>query len=138
MDWKGALRARLVAAAPIDALIWHDPTSNAPAIYWVDRPQASELPAITLQTIDDARPRVYGGLQSARQSVVQVDVWATTFAAKEALAEAVIAELSTAETSNGIKFLAAETEVVTDLGERVETQFIHRTRIDFLIWHSVP
>lgn len=129
MDWKGALRARLVAAAPVAALV-------DGRIYWVDRPQTSPLPAITLQTIDDARPRVYGGFQSARPSVVQIDVWATTFAQKEALAEAVIAALEPANTANGIKFLAAEIEGVTDLGERVETQFIHRTRIDMTFWHS--
>jgi hypothetical protein len=133
MDWKGALRARLVAAAPVAALVVADGKTR---IYWVDRPQATDLPAVTLQTIDDARPRVYQGFQSARPSVVQVDVWAATFAQKETLAEAVIAALSPANTANGIRFLPAEIDGVSDLGERVETQFIHRSRIDFTFWHS--
>lgn len=129
MDWKGALRARLTAAAPVTALV-------VQRIYWVDRPQASDLPSVTLQTIDDSRPRTYAGFQGSRPSVVQVDVWALSFAQKETLAEAVIAALAPANTSNGIKFLPAEIDAVRDLGERIETQFIHRTSIDLIIWHA--
>lgn len=129
MDWKGALRARLTAAAPVTALAGQ-------RIYWVDRPQASDLPAITLQTIDDARPRTYSDFQTARPSTVQLDVWATTFAQKEALAEAAITALASASTANGVSFQPAYIDSVRDLGERVETQFIHRTSIDMIVWHS--
>lgn len=128
MDWQGALRARLTTAASVTALV-------AQRVYWVDRPQTSSLPAITLQTIDDARPQTHQGFQSTRPSVVQIDTWATTYAQSKALAEAVIATLVPQETSNGIRFLRAFVEGVRDLGERVETQFIHRTSIDLIVWH---
>lgn len=129
MDWQGALRARLTAAASVIALV-------AQRIYWVDRPQASSLPAITLQTIDDGRPRHFDGFQDTRSSVVQIDVWATTYAQCRTLAEAVIAALAPEAISNGIRFLRSDVDGVRDMGERVETQFIHRTSIDLIVWHS--
>ena len=91
MDWQAALRARLVAAAPVTALV-------GSRIYWVDRPQASALPAITLQTISDDRPQHMKGFIGLNPARVQVDK--------------------------------------RDLGERVETQFIHRASIDFIIHHA--
>lgn len=132
MDWKGALKARLVAAAPVTALVGTSPAR----VDWVERPQASALPAITLQTIDDARPRTYGNFQEGRPSTVQMDVWAASFAQKEALTEAAITALAGASTANGISFQPAYIDSVRDLGERVETQFIHRTSIDLIVWHS--
>lgn len=129
MDMQGALRARLIAAAPVNALV-------AGRVYWVDRPQGSAMPAITLQVISDERPQDMEGFVSARATTVQVDCWATSYAAKTQLAEAVIASIVPAQTSNGIKFLRSFVDSVRDLGERVETTFYHRTSIDLIVWHT--
>lgn len=129
MDWQAALRARLTDTAAITALV-------STRVYWVDRPQASALPAITLQTISDIRPQHMKGNQASRESIVQVDVWATSYASAREISEEVIAALVPENTSNGIIFGRAFVDSLTDLGERIETQFVHRTRIDFSIHHQ--
>ncbi len=128
MDWQGALRARLTGAAPVTALV-------AQRIYWVDRPQASALPAITLQTIDEPLDQHMGGVMTLQSAVVQVDVWATTYASARAIKEAVIAALLPEATGNGIEFQRAFVSS-RDLGERVETQFVHRASMDFRVHFS--
>ncbi len=129
MDFHGALRARLIAASPVNSLV-------SGRVYWVDRPQSTALPAITLQVIDDSRPQTMGGFQTARPSTVQADVWADTYEQKTTLSEAVIASLTPAATSNGVRFLRAFVDSVRDLGERIDTKFIHRTSIDLIVWHT--
>jgi hypothetical protein len=133
MDFEGALRARLLSAAPVVALVadWRD----TKAIYWVDRPQASALPAITLQTIDDDRAQHMGGFQSMQRALVQVDIWAATYAAGKALKEAVIAALVPAASGNGIDFRRAFVRG-RDLSEQTETQFVHRPSLDFTFFYS--
>ncbi len=126
---QGALRARLIAASAVNALV-------AGRIYWVDRPQGTALPAITLQVISDERSQDMEGFVSARATNVQVDCWAISYATKAQIAEAVIAALVPAETSNGVKFLRAFVDSIRDLGERVETTFYHRTSIDLIVWHT--
>ncbi|MES2902825.1 MAG: DUF3168 domain-containing protein [Pseudomonadota bacterium] len=129
MDMEGALRARLLAAAPVNALV-------AGRVYWEDRPQGSVLPDITLTPIDDARPQTMDGFQSFRPTQVQIDVRATTFSQKKALTEAVIAAVTPRETSNGIRFDRAADIRPRSLNERTDTQFIYRTAIDLIVWHS--
>lgn len=129
MNWQAALRARLAAAAPVTALV-------AQRIYWVDRPQASALPAITLQTISDLRPQHMKGFQDSRSSRCQIDVWAASYAAARDISEAVIAALAPPVTSDGIRFDRSFVDNIRDLGERVETLFVHRTSIDFIIHHA--
>jgi hypothetical protein len=129
MDYQSALRARLIAAAPVNALV-------AGRVYWVDRPQASTLPAVTLQVISDERPQTHDGFTTSRATTVQVDCWGRTYSEKVAVAEAVINALVPAETSNGVRFLRSFVDSVRDLGERVETQFIHRTSVDLIVWHT--
>ncbi len=130
MDFQGALRARLLAAAPVTALV-------AQRVYWVERPQASALPAVTLQTISDTRPQHmtnFDGLDVAR---VQVDVWGLSYSQVKAIAESVINAVVAQATSNGIRFDRAFIDSIRDLGERTETQFIHRTSIDMIFHHTV-
>jgi hypothetical protein len=128
MDMQGALRARLIAAAPVNAIV-------SGRVYWVDRPQSSSLPAVTLQVVTDGRPQNMDNFDATRPTTVQVDCWALSYTAKATLAEAVIATLAPAGTSNGITFLRAFVDSVRDLGESVGSQFIHRTSIDLIVWH---
>lgn len=130
MDWQGALRARLIAAAPVTALV-------AQRVYWVDRPQTSSLPAITLQTIIEDRPQTMAGFDGLDRSLVQMDVWGTTYAQVQQVKEAALAAVVPENTGNGVHFARAFIDTIRDLGERVETQFIHRASIDLIIHHAI-
>lgn len=124
-----ALRARLLAAAPVTALV-------GTRVDWVDRPQGAALPAVTLQIISDLRPQHLKGFQPLRDTRVQVDVWAASYAQKAQLVEAVIAAAVPESTTGGIVFNRAVVDGLRDLGEQNETQFIHRTSIDLIVWWS--
>lgn len=63
-----------------------------------------------------------------------MDCWAATYAQARALAEAAIAAVVPANTSNGIIFNRAMVDSSRDLGEQTETQFIHRIQTDLLVW----
>lgn len=130
MDWQGALRARLIAAAPVTALV-------GTRVYWVERPQATSLPAITLQTISEDRRQHMAGFDGLDVSRVQIDCWATKHVGSTELAEAAIAALIPAATSNGVRFERAFIDSLRDLGEQAGTQFIHRASIDLIIHHAV-
>lgn len=136
MDWQGALRARLIAAAPVLALVWKHPDTAVPAITWVDRPQTSGLPAITLQTISEDRPQTMAGFDGLDRSLVQMDVWGTSYAQVQQVKEAALAAVVPANTGNGVIFARAFVDTIRDLGERVETQFIHRASIDLIFHHA--
>lgn len=124
MDMQGALRARITGAS----------TTAGTRVYWVDRPQAAALPAVTLQIISDLRPQHLKGFRSIRDTRVQIDCWAATYAAVTALKEAVLAAVVPENTANGIRFDRAIIDGERDLGERTETQFIHRASVDLVVW----
>jgi hypothetical protein len=126
MDMQAALRARLVGQ-----------TGAASRVYWLDRPQGTDLPAITLQTISADRPRTHSGLQPLRLSRVQMDVWANSYAEGRTVFEAAVAAVvPTKLTANGIFFDSIYFEGEADLTERLETKLIYRTRVDLLVWHQ--
>ena len=129
MQLFGAMHARLLAAPAVTALVGQRVT-------WIDRPQASALPAITLQTITEDRPQHMGGFDGLRDVTVQVDIWATTYVETKAIMEAVIDALIPANIGNGINFARSFIDGIRDLGERVETAFIHRTSIDLKVHYS--
>lgn len=127
MDMQAALRARVMAATT--AIV-------AGRVYWVDRPQGATLPSITLQTVSGDRPWTYDGLQEFRDSRVQLDVWAVTYAQARTITEALVTALSPPNISNGINFDHINFENEVDQLERLETQNIYRTRMDLLVWHK--
>lgn len=124
MDMQGALRARITGAS----------TTAGTRVYWVDRPQAAALPAVTLQIISDFREQHLKGFQSIRETRVQIDCWAASYAAVAALKEAVLAAVVPENTANGIRFHRAIIDGERDLGERTETQFIHRASVDLMVF----
>lgn len=127
MDMQGALRARLLAEAPVTALVGQ-------RVYWVDRPQAAALPAIVLQVISDPRPQHLKDYDELRETRIQMDVFGATYAQVRSVTEAALAAVVPEDTSNGIIFNRALVDGARDLGERTETQFIHRHSTDLLIW----
>jgi hypothetical protein len=124
MDMQGALRARITGAS----------TTAGTRVYWVDRPQAASLPAVTLQVISDLREQHLKGFQSIRETRVQIDCWADTYAQVTALKEAVLAAVVPEQTGNGIRFHRAIIDGERDLGERTETKFIHRASVDLVVF----
>lgn len=130
MDFEGAVRARLTGAGAVTAIV-------AQRIYWVDRPQLAALPAVTLQIIVENREQDMVGFQSRQFVVVQVDIWAASYAQGKALKEAVIVALTPEVTSDGIKFGTATNIQARDLSERTETQFIYRPSLDFRFNYAI-
>lgn len=124
MDMQGALRARITGAS----------TTAGTRVYWVDRPQTSALPAVTLQVVSDPRPQHLKGFNTFRRTLVQIDCWASTYATAAALKEAVLAAVVPQNTSNGINFDRAIVESSDDSGEMSGGVFVHRQRIDLAVW----
>ena len=129
MDWQAALRARLTGASAVTDLV-------GTRIYWVERPQSSALPAITLQTVDDRMPQHMKGFDGLDVARVQVDVWGRTYAEVRPIVRAAIDALAPANTSNGVRFERAFVDGVRDLGEQTETVFVHRTAVDLIVHHA--
>lgn len=129
MNMQGALRARLLAAVPVTTLVGQ-------RVSWVDRPKTAGLPAVTLQVVSEERPQHMKGFDGLRSSRVQVDVWADTYGQTKEIAEAVTAAIVPSQAADGITFERAFFAGSRDLGEQTETQFIHRTSIDFIVHHS--
>ncbi len=118
-----------MAALPVNSLV-------AGRVYWVDRPQSSALPAISMQMVSDERPQHMTGFDGLNMARVQIDCWANSYASVRALAEASLDAVVGAVTSNGIRFERAFTDSIRDLGERTETQFVHRTSLDLIFHHT--
>lgn len=122
---QAALRARLLGA-----------TAAGQNVYWVTRPQASALPAITLQTITGDHPQTYGGLQATRTTRVQLDAWAASYGAARSIIGEVIAALAPAKVaSNGIIFDQIQFESERDFIESIGTADVYRTSVDLIVWH---
>lgn len=126
MDMEGALRARIVAAA----------TAAGGRVYWVDRPQASALPSITLQVVSGDYPQTYEGFQATRDPRVQMDVWATSYGEAKSILTAVVAALLPRVVSNGVEFKGIFFEGERDGLERLETTNVYRRGIDLIVWHA--
>lgn len=136
MDWQEALRTRLLADGPLSALV-------STGIDWVERPQGKTLPAVTLQSIADARDqnfKEFEGLQPAR---VQYDVWGDTFASVRGVVETLIAAAVPSNTANGHRFTRAMVELAPrDLTERIsagdgQSKTVFRTSFDLTHHHAL-
>lgn len=106
-------------------------------INWNTRPQASALPAVTLQVISAVPQNDQCGADLLHESRVQIDVWANTFASVKAVSRAVLAAVSGLSFSHNGTAFEIYVESAVDETEQASTgsATIHRTRIDVLIWH---
>lgn len=121
---EAALRARIVGA-----------TAAADRVYWVDRPQGTALPSITLQVISGDYPQTHEGMQVTRDPRVQMDVWGNSYGEAKGIMDAAIAELTPEDTGNGIFFERMRFENERDGLERLETKNVYRRGIDLIVWH---
>jgi len=126
-----SLTALLLADAGIAAIV-------ATRITWLTRPQASALPAITLQVISAAPIDSDEGDSGLIQSRVQVDCWGESALDAKNAARAVKQRLSGRQDQHsGTEFQGFFGE---DERESVEETtggtVIYRTRLDFIVWHN--
>ncbi|QAY77922.1 DUF3168 domain-containing protein [Sphingosinicella sp. BN140058] len=138
-DMQSALRARLIAAAPVAAIVApFAPAGATPtkAVFWGLRPQGSGLPALVLTIVTGSRPQHLKGFQSLRATTVQIDAWADDFDTAKALIEVAIAAVLQPGTFAGIKFgRATDIGEPRALGEQTSTDYLHRQSVDLTIWH---
>ncbi len=128
MDFQTGVRARLIADATLAGLV-------STRIDWGQRPQNAAFPSIVLQTISDPRPVHLKDYENARSTLVQMDVYATTYAAALSIARAAIAVLKVPATLSGKVFGPAFVDSQRDTVEPSGTTNIHRQSIDFSIRH---
>lgn len=126
---RSELRTRLKNDPTVSGLV-------ANRIDWLKRPQASALPAITLQTISDPHPQHMGGNQVTRQTLVQVDCWALKYADVRAVSDAVIAALVPAADVDSVRFLRSFVENERDGGEDSPNGTIFRVSVDLRVTHT--
>lgn len=81
------LVALLLAAPAIQAVA-------GSRVWWVRRPQGSDLPCAILQTVSTVPAYGFAGPKNWQESRVQVDCYALTYAAARGLAAAVATRLS--------------------------------------------
>lgn len=132
MDMQQALRARILASADVTRLV-------AQRVYWLQRAQATALPAVVLQTISDVRDQHMRGFQSLRATRVRVDVWADSYGAARQVSEAVVAATVAEHRGNGVHFRRAQIEGPRDLledGQDTSTAAIYRCSTDLMLWWS--
>jgi hypothetical protein len=106
-------------------------------IDWGWRPQGKPLPALTLNTVSDPRPKHMAGNQVTRSSLIQLDSWGATYADARNGANAAIAAL-TAQDKDGIRFLGFFVENDRDLTEETDTGQIFRISADVRVIHTIP
>jgi len=128
MDMLGALRSRLLAAAPVTALVGQ-------RVYVIEAPQSATLPRITLLDVSELRPQHLKGwdLRTAR---VQIDIWADTSAKRIPIQEVVIEALASAQTVNGIAFQRSMFDSIRGSAERVGTATIFKSSVDILLTYA--
>jgi hypothetical protein len=129
-DFATALRARLVANGPVNALV-------GTKIYPLIAPQNAALPYVRYQVISDLRDEHLKGYDGARVSRVQIDCFAATYIAARDLANKIIAAVATPATESGVKFGRVKAEGPRDLGEDTTAGYTHRASIDLLVEHAL-
>ena len=140
-DWGAALVNQILGSAAVSALAGDRGD-------WNVRPQIDRGACLVFSTASDDRPDHFGGEQSFRQTRVQVDAWSGVSADEATrLAEAVIAAVRLEPGSpgvrddgswerDGVRFDRPQVEGPVDGGEQLDTLYVHRARVDLLLWHS--
>ena len=107
-------------------------------VYWGTAPQGKARPYVRMNTISDPRPQHLTGYDSARQTRVQVDVFADTYSEARSITETIIAAVAQPATVSGVKFGRTKAEGPRDLGEDVDgVGYIYRLSLDLLAEHSL-
>lgn len=124
------LVARLLANAPLAALVGN-------RITWLDRPQGSGLPAITLQVITPGRSYHFKGPAGYTGARVQADSWGAFYLSAKQASRAFLAAIEPPALFGSTRFGPAFLEGGPDFppqdidgGGRA-----YRVNHDIIIWH---
>lgn len=125
------LRAHLLASAGVTALV-------STRVTWLTRPQAAALPAVTLQLVGSSRTYGMSGPSDLVGNLVQVDVWAGTYATMKQTARAVIAALHELKDAPLQAFVESEDESseAQDGPDTAGSTTFYRTRLDCRVWFT--
>lgn len=129
MSWELGLVARLTADPDVAEMVGAN-------VEWDDLAPDAPLPAITLQTITDARPDTHDGFDEFRPTRVQLNALARTKAEAVAVRDAAIAALIGPAYAEGAEFLRSFVDGGGSDAERLPTGRICRERTDLIIWHN--
>jgi hypothetical protein len=116
-------------------------------VKWLQRPQASALPSITLQRVSIAPANDQCGADALKETLIQIDCWGATYARHPTTLVAGALEVARAVEAavSGKSFTHGSTEFQSlfitggdDTTEPGSTtgSVIYRTRIDVQIWHK--
>lgn len=124
-----ALRARLLATAGVTALV-------SQRVHCGSRPQASVLPAITINRVSGAPIYTDDGECGLADARVQIDCWGETYSSAKQTARAVIESLSAFFGTVGavtFDFVLLDLERDTREGGSNAEEYEFRTQIDFTV-----
>lgn len=129
MDWRGALRARLLGDGPLDAIVGN-------RIYIDDRPQGDPLPGLVLVIIDDQRPQHLKGFDLP-PGRVQFDAYGAKSLTAWQVSDAALSAVIGPFWSQGHQFQRAEVALgQRSLPERVATTTVFRVSMDLIFHHA--
>jgi hypothetical protein len=129
MDMQQGIRKRLKDSTIVSGLVGN-------RIDWGIRVQGSSLPAVVLQVVSDPRPAHLKDYMQVRSTNVQVDVYATTYAAAVEIARSVMQVLKTPATVSGKEFGATFVDNQRETTETLGTEIVHRQSLDLTVWHK--
>lgn len=120
---ENELRALLKAHAPLTDLV-------GSAVYWDERPQGKDLPAVVLTLVSDASEHSIDGPDQLSTARVQIDCFAETSKEKIAIAKVIRAHL--AHRSQGVidNTIHLQTRDSRE-GEKDQAGIVYRRSLDF-------
>jgi len=126
-----AIIARLEADPDVTAFV-------GDRIYWLVRPQGSDLPALVLQVVSETRTQHLKGFDDCFEARVQLAAQAEKYSVSRELIEAATAALiDVAEvddpTGDNVIFWRGAVDGPRDLGTQEETRFVHRAVMDLAL-----
>jgi hypothetical protein len=129
---EAALRALLTSYAPLTSLVGG---SSTPRIVWNHLPQATTRPAVVMFKITGAEGLAHDGPDGLSGNIVQIDIQALTVTSMWTIRDAVVAKL------HGYK--DATFRLIRHDSERQSAEdlagagsLIHRSSLDFTVWHK--
>jgi len=129
-DFAIVLRGRIVAAPAVAADL-------GSRLYPRDKvPQTAIKPYATYQVISDPRPEHLKGYDGARQSRMQIDIYADTYERARLIGENIIIAVAMPGAQGGVRFGHTKGEGPRDLSEESVSGTISRASLDLLTEHA--
>jgi hypothetical protein len=100
------------------------------------RPQGTDLPAVSIETITDAIDTFMKGEEALRETRLQINCYGTSRGQADATAAAIIAARPVRESAGGTNFRRLLVDQIgTDNDTPADGATTYRTRVDLIVWH---